>query len=396
MTSVGAPAGIDLIATAAFGLEAVVARELKRLGYEDQQSEDGRVTFRADEAAICRTNVGLRSSDRVLVKVGSFEARDFGQLFDRTRDLPWTDWIPWNASFPVRGRSVRSQLHSVPDCQAIVKKAIVEALRKKTRTTWFPEEGPEYSVEVSLLKDRATLTIDTTGDGLHKRGYRKLVGPAPLKETLAAGLVQLSYWNRDRPLIDPFCGTGTIAIEAALMGRNMAPGLQRAFAAERWQRVPKALWDEARREARDLAAPPLSEPIVGSDVDERSLELARHNAKLARVEQDVRFERRDVRELSSHRKFGCLITNPPYGERLGSDTELERLYADFARAAKKLDTWSTYVLTAWPGLEEAFGTKAERRRKLYNGRIECAYYQFPGPRPPWQAPPERVGRPESG
>lgn len=390
MTDDGSRGRLELIATAAFGLEAVVSRELKQLGYEDQQSEDGRITFRADEAAICRANIRLRSSDRVLVKVGSFEARDFGQLFDRTRDLPWADWIPFDAAFPVRGRSVKSMLHSVPDCQAIVKKAVVEAMRRKTRTTWFPEEGPEYSIEVSLLKDRATLTIDTTGDGLHKRGYRKLVGPAPLKETMAAGLVQLSYWNRDRPMLDPFCGTGTIAIEAALIGRNMAPGLQRQFAAEHWQRVPKKLWEEARKEARSLALPPLSEPILASDIDERSLDLARRNAELARVPQDIRFERHDARQLSSHRKFGCLIANPPYGERLGADAGLEALYADFARAAKKLDTWSTYVLTAYPHLEDDFQRKADRRRKLYNGRIECAYYQFQGPRPPWQAPPERA------
>jgi putative N6-adenine-specific DNA methylase len=381
---------LDLIATATFGLEAVVSRELKQLGYADQKVEDGHVLFRGDETAICRANLRLRSADRVLVRVGSFEARDFGKLFDATMALPWADWLPFNAAFPVRGRSVKSQLHSVPDCQAIVKKAIVEKLRKTTRTTWFPEDGPEYSVEVALLKDRATLTIDTTGPGLHKRGYRKRVGPAPLKETLAAGLVQLSYWNRERPLIDPFCGTGTIAIEAALIGRNLAPGLHRTFAAEHWPRIPKSLWDEARSEARALAGNPLPEPVIASDVDAESLRQARHNAETAGVANDIRFEQSDARQLATHRKYGCIITNPPYGERLGEDAEVEKLHADFARAVGKLDTWSIYVLTAVRDFERMMNRKADRKRKLYNGRIECAYYQFQGPRPPWVQPPERT------
>jgi len=380
---------MDLIATSTFGLEAVVGRELKALGYAEQRTEDGRIGFRGDATAIARTNLRLRSADRVLVRLGEFEARDFGVLFDRTKALPWSDWLTPDATFPVRGKSVRSQLHSVPDCQAIVKKAIVEHLKQFTRTTWFPENGPEFAVEVALLKDRATLTIDTTGPGLHKRGYRKLVGAAPIKETLAAGLLQLSHWNRDRPLLDPFCGSGTIAIEAALLGRNIAPGLDRTFPAERWPLVPQRVWDEARAEARDLALPPLSEPLLGSDIDSSAIELARRHAAQAGVEADVRFEKGDVRQLRTHRKYGCLVTNPPYGERLGDADEIGPLYDEMARAFRRLDTWSLYVLTAYSEFERHMGRKADRRRKLYNGRIECAYYQFPGPRPPWQPPPQR-------
>ena len=255
-------ASIELIATASFGLEAVVARELKQLGYEDQTTDDGRVTFVADEAAVCRANLWLRSADRVRLKLGEFEARDFGTLFDRTNALPWSDWLPENAEFPVQGKSVRSQLSSVPNCQSIVKKAIVEKLKQQYKCDWFDENGPTCAVEVSLLKDRATLTIDTSGPGLHKRGYRTLSGAAPLKETLAAGLVQLSYWNRERPLIDPFCGTGTIPIEAALIGRNIAPGLHREFAAEQWPRIPEHLWTEARSEAQDSVTDELASPIL--------------------------------------------------------------------------------------------------------------------------------------
>ncbi len=390
-------APIELIATSTFGLEAVVARELKALGYADQRVEDGRIAFRGDESAICRANLHLRSSDRVLVNVGTFEARDFGELFDRTKSLPWSSWLPPDAAFPVRGRSVRSQLHSVPDCQAIVKKAIVESLRRESSIDRLPETGPEFGIEVSLLKDRATLTIDTTGPGLHKRGYRKLVGPAPLKETLAAGLIQLSYWNRDRPLLDPFCGTGTIAIEAAMIARGIAPGLRRTFAAEKWPRIPAALWAEARAEAESAIGPSLKDPIVASDIDENSLRLARHNAELAGVAGDVRFERADAREIATHRKYGCVVTNPPYGERLGEATDVADLYRAFARALRRLDTWSIYVLTAVPEFERLIGRRADRRRKLYNGRIECGYHQFLGPRPPWQPAPtwNRADAPES-
>jgi putative N6-adenine-specific DNA methylase len=401
---------IQLIATASFGLEAVVARELRRLGYGEQTVEDGRVTFAGDEAAVCRANLRLRSADRVLVKLGAFEARDFGELFDRTAALPWEEWLSADAAFPVRGRSVRSQLRSVPDCQAIVKKAIVERLRRTHRRDWFEETGPACAVEVSILKDRATLTLDTSGPGLHKRGYRTLSGPSPLKETLAAALVQLSYWNRDRPLLDPFCGTGTIPIEAALIGRNIAPGLRRSFPSEAWPRIPPKLWDEARSEARDLVAGPLPAPLTGSDIDERVLDLARQHARQAGVEEDVVFEHRSLADYSAKRKggpasseserrlrrarpglrkYGCVICNPPYGERSGDLEQAEALYREMGRVLPRLDTWSVYVLTSHPRFEQLYGRRADRRRKLYNGRIECTYYQFHGPRPPWQPAPHR-------
>ena len=375
---------LELIATTSFGLEAVVARELTQLGYTEQRVEDGRVTFRGDAAAVCRANLWLRSAERVLLKMGDSEARDFGALFDQTRALPWSDWLPADASFPVRGKSVRSGLHSVPDCQSIVKKAVVESLKDAYHSDWFAESGALYGIEVSILKDRATLTIDTTGPGLHKRGYRTLSGIAPLKETLAAALVQLSYWNSERPLIDPFCGTGTIPIEAAMIGRNMAPGLNREFAAEAWPRIEPKLWEEARREARDVAIASLQETLVGTDLDENAVSLARYHAERAGVAENIQFEAKAFANLSTRRKYGCLICNPPYGERSGDLEEAEAIYRETARVFKRLDTWSKYVLTSHPEFERLVGRPADRRRKLYNGRIECAYYQYQGPKPPWQ------------
>ncbi len=375
---------MQLIAATTFGLEAVVSRELKQLGYEKQTTEDGKVTFEADAAAIARANLWLRSAERVLVQVGQFEARDFGELFDRTKELPWEDWLPENAYFPVRGRSVRSQLHSTPDCQAIVKKAIVERLKQRYQKVWFQENGPTFTIEVSLLKDRATLTIDTTGPGLHKRGYRKLVGEAPLKETLAAALIQLSYWNSGRMLLDPFCGSGTIPIEAALLGRKIAPGLNRTFASEEWPIVPREVWEQARDEARSVALPKLDAPIVGSDSDPHAIKLAKHHALEAGVAADLRFEHRDFAQISGPDllPYGCLIANPPYGERLGELDEAEALYARLGAFCNRLNAWSVYVLTSHKEFERLFGQTSDRRRKLFNGRIECTYYQFQGPRPP--------------
>lgn len=372
---------LELIATASFGLEAVVSRELKQLGYSEQTIADGRIAFVGGEAAIVRTNLWLRSADRVLLKMGEFEARDFGALFDRTTALPWSDWLPSNAAFPVRGKSVRSQLHSVPDCQAIVKKAIVESLRRTYHRQWFDENGPLFAIEVSLVRDRATLTIDTSGAGLHKRGYRTLSGPSPLKETLAAALVQLSYWNRDRPLLDPFCGTGTIPIEAALVGRNIAPGVRRNFAAEAWPRLSPRLWDEARAEARDAVTGTLPIPLVGTDRDGKVLNLAARHARQAGVEQDVRFEQRAFDELATKDEYGCLICNPPYGERSGERREVEELYRAMGGLFQALPTWSIYVLTSHTGFEALVRRRADRRRKLYNGGIECTFYQFFGPKP---------------
>jgi len=373
---------LELIATAAFGLEAVVSRELKQLGYEEQTVEDGRVSFTGDERAICRANLWLRSADRVLLKLGEFEARDFGQLFDKTKALPWEDWLTEDAAFPVRGRSVRSQLSSVPDCQSIVKKAVVEKLKTVHHRDWFDETGANRSIEVSLLKDRATLTIDTTGPSLHKRGYRTLVGSAPLKETLAAGPVQLSFWNASRPLVDPFCGSGTIPIEAALLGRNLAPGLGRSFAAEAWPNISPRSWQDAREEAHDLQHNSIEGSIIGTDADENVLKLARQHARAAGVADDLHLQQQPIAEFTTRRTYGCAICNPPYGQRIGKRDDVEALYREMARVFAPLETWSIYVLTAFPGFEKIFGRKASKRRKLYNGRIECTYYQYFGPRPP--------------
>lgn len=373
---------MELMATTSFGLEAVVARELKQLGYGDSASEDGRVSFQGDEAAICRTNLWLRSAERVHVKLGSFVARDFDELFEKTRALPWSDWLPVDAEFPVSGTSIRSKLASVRSCQSIVKKAIVEQMKGTYRRGRFSERGAVYAIEIAILKDRVTLSIDTSGTGLHKRGYRKLTGTAPLRETLAAGLVQLSYWNRERPFLDPFCGTGTIPIEAALIGRNVAPGLNRSFAAEDWLRVPKRLWAEARAEARDLCRPAPEFTLVATDIDDEALSMARYHAKLAGVGEDIHFQQADVKDLTTQRKYGCLIANPPYGQRMGDSREVRGLYVALGRALRGLDTWSAYVLTALPEFEKVVGRKADRRRKLHNARIPCTYYQFFGPPPP--------------
>ncbi len=387
------PAKLDLIATSTFGLEAVVARELQALGYEAKIIQPGRVLFAGDESDICRTNLWLRSADRVLVRLDTFEARDFGQLFDRTRALPWEDWLTVEAEFPVSGRSVKSQLSSVPACQKIVKKAVVERLKAAYGVEWFVETGPKYSIEVALLNDQATLTIDTSGPGLHKRGYRPLTGKAPLKETLAAALVLLSVWRPERPLVDPFCGSGTIPIEAALIGRNMAPGLGRTFAAEAWPRLPAALWEAARQQAREAARPDLPDPdpgywvprrvprIIGTDVDEGVLGLARFHAEKAGVAADIHFQQRAFAELSSKRPYGCVICNPPYGQRLGQSAEALALHRAMPDVFRRLKTWSFFILTALPDFEAVVGQSATRRRKLYNGRIECTYYQFLGPKP---------------
>ncbi len=387
---------MQFLATSAFGLEAVVSRELKQLGYHDQTITDGRVRFVADESAIARCNLWLRSADRLLIEIGRFPAVDFGQLFDRTTAIPWDEWIPRDASFPVRGRSVRSQLHSVPDCQAIVKKAIVERLKKRYRCEWFDETGPEYGVDVSLLQDEAVLTLDTTGPGLHKRGYRTLATAAPLKETLAAGLIQLSYWNRNRPLIDPCCGSGTILIEAAWIARNRAPGLMRSFSAEKWSNRPSPIWDEARAEANDLLQPPADEPIIGYDIDARVLGLARQHAEQAAVAGDIHFQQQELSQLSTRRTYGCVIVNPPYGERMGDDRTAEEIALTMRQTFASLDTWSLYVLTADSLFEKRFGRQATRRRKLFNGQIACTYYQFVGPRPPRQSETADEGRGVSG
>jgi putative N6-adenine-specific DNA methylase len=373
---------IDLIATSAFGLEAVVAREVRQLGYEEVFVENGKVTFTADLAAICRANLWLRSADRVLLKLGEFKATSFDELFEKTKALPWTEWLPMDATFPVEGKSINSKLYSVPDCQAIVKKAVVEKMKTKYKRAWFEENGQRYTIEVALLKDIATLTIDTSGAGLHKRGYRKLSSPAPLKETLAAAMVLLSRWFPDRSLIDPCCGSGTLPIEAALIGLNIAPGLNRQFAAENWPNLPSRLWQQAREEAESLIHRDLSLKIIGTDIDEEVLSLARYHARQAKVEKHIHFQRQPLAQIGSQAKYGWLITNPPYGERLGELKEAETLYQEMNVAFKNLDTWSFYILTSHPRFEQIFGRSADKKRKLYNGRIQCNFYQFFGPKPP--------------
>lgn len=375
-------AAIELIATATFGLEAVVAHELKQLGYTDLKVENGGVTFTADETDICRTNLWLRSADRVLVKLGSFEALSFEELFEKTKALPWPDWIPVNANFPVQGKSIKSKLFSVPDCQAIVKKAIVEKMKQKYKRQWFEEDGPRYTIQVALLKDIATLTLDTSGVGLHKRGYRKLSGDAPLKETLASAMVGLAHWFPDRLLMDPFCGTGTIPIEAALMGLNIAPGINREFAAEEWHRVPGHLWRQVREEAKAKQDTESQLKIIATDIDAEAISMARYHAKMAGVEKHIHFQQLPLSKVQTKQKYGYIICNPPYGERLSEAKEVEKLYSEMGSVFGAMDTWSASIITSYKGFEQVYGRRADKRRKLYNGRIECQYYQYIGPRPP--------------
>jgi putative N6-adenine-specific DNA methylase len=375
-------AKIELIATAAFGVESIVARELKNLGYDNLHVENGRVFFITNELGICRTNLWLRSSDRVLVKMGSFKAQTFEELFQQTKALPWEEWLPEDANFPVQGKSIKSQLFSVSDCQAIVKKAIVERLKETYGRSWFEETGPRYQIEVALLKDIVTLTIDTSGLGLHKRGYRQLAGQAPLKETLAAAMIQLSFWHRDRALIDPFCGTGTIPIEAAFIAQNRAPGLKRCFAAEKWPRIPKALWQEAWQEALDLWDRSVPLHIYGSDIDPHALTLARQHALEAGLNGVIHFQRLPVSDVRSRFNYGHMITNPPYGERMGDSKEIEGLYLELGETFKRLENWSLHMLTTQKSPERLIGRRWDKSRKLYSGRLECHYFQFFGPRPP--------------
>ncbi len=373
---------IQLIATTTFGIEAVAARELKDLGYYDQFVENGKVTFSGDLNAICRTNLWLRTADRVLVKVGEFSALSFEELFEKTKALPWEQWIPENAEFPVDGKSIDSKLFSVPDCQAIVKKAVVEKLKQKYKCDWFEETGPRYRIQVALLKDMVTLTIDTSGAGLHKRGYRKLISEAPLKETLASAMILLSFWKKDRVLFDPFCGSGTIPIEASLIGLNIAPGLNREFDAQSWSIIPKEYWDKAQEEAQDKQIRDFKLRIQGTDIDEEVISLARYHAKLAGVEDQIHFQRRPASEISSRFEHGVIIANPPYGERLEDEKSVEKIYKEMGSIYKEqFMTWSCYVIASNQNFERFFGKRADKKRKLYNGKIQCNYYQYFGPKP---------------
>ncbi|TDT60949.1 THUMP domain-containing class I SAM-dependent RNA methyltransferase [Fonticella tunisiensis] len=370
-----------LIATSTFGLESIVAQELRNLGYDNLKVENGKITFTGNEMDIALCNIWLRTADRVLIKIDEFRAETFEELFQNTLKINWGEIIPQNGKMHVVGKSVKSTLFSVSDCQAIVKKAIVESMKRKYNVDWFPEDGPVYKIEVALLKDIATLTIDTSGPGLHKRGYRELAGEAPLKETLAAALVLLSRWDPSRILADPFCGSGTIAIEAALIGKNIAPGLNRSFVSEHWPQIPKEVWEDIRRDARNRINKEKFR-ILASDIDGRILKTARKNALKAGVEEYIAFQKLSVEEFSSKKKYGCIICNPPYGERLGEIKEIEKLYKEMGRVFSKLESWSYFILTAHPDFQKLFGRKADKNRKLYNGRILCYYYQYYGPLPP--------------
>lgn len=373
---------LELIATTTFGLEAVCKRELVDLGFDNIKVENGKVSFSASEKDIPTANLWLRTADRVLLKMGEFKALTFDELFEKTKALPWDEWIPEDGNFLVEGKSISSKLFSISDSQRIVEKAIVEKLKTKYDIDWFPKSGAKFTVEVSLLKDIATLTIDTSGEGLHKRGYRDRAGDAPIKETLAAAMILLSYWNKERTLFDPFCGSGTIPIEAAMIGRNIAPGLDRKFASEEWERIDKEYWKEARKKAFEAIDNDVKLDIMGCDIDKRSILRSRDNATNLGLEEDIQFFMKDMRDVDLKDNYGVVVTNPPYGERIGEKEEIDLLYTDLGKKFKEFKTWSIYVITSEENFEKIYGKKADRKRKLYNGRIKVDYYQFYGPRPP--------------
>lgn len=375
---------IELIAPCHFGLEAVLKREILELGYEISSVEDGRVTFQGDAEAVCRANIFLRTAERVLLKVGSFQAVSFEELFEKTKALPWEAYIPKDGKFWVtKASSVKSRLFSPSDIQSVMKKAMVRRLQEHYHMEWFPEDGPEYPVRVFLMKDQVTVGIDTSGASLHKRGYREVSGKAPITETLAAALIMLTPWRGDRILVDPFCGSGTFAIEAAMMAANIAPGMNRSFTAEKWTNlIPKKLWYDTVDEASDLIREPEETDIQGYDADEDVIRIARRNAAEAGVEHMIHFQRRDVRDLSHPKKYGFIITNPPYGERLEDKKDLPELYRAFGESFRRLETWSAYMITSYEDAERYFGRKADKNRKIYNGMLKTYFYQFQGPKPP--------------
>jgi len=373
---------LNLIATATFGLEATVKREITRLGCDIAASSDGRIDFTGDFADLARANLWLRASDRILLKMGEFAATTFDQLFEQTKALPWEDFITADGHFTVTGKSIKSGLFSVPDCQSIVKKAVVERLKTKYNMDWFPETGPIYKIQVALLKDVATLTIDTTGAGLHKRAYRAITSAAPIKETLAAAMIELSYWRKDRILLDPMCGSGTIAIEAALMGKNIAPGLNRDFVSEGWPQIDAKIWKDAREEAKSKINNGEIAPIYARDIDKELVAQAKANAKAAGVDDLIQFEVSDVADIALPGEYGVMITNPPYGQRLGEAPQLRRIYGALKRLFPKDGTWSAYIITSDEEFEKHFGRRANAKRKLFNGATKTDYYQYQGPRPP--------------
>lgn len=367
-----------------FGLEAVLKREITDLGYEIEKVEDGRVTFLGDELAICRANMFLRTAERVLLKAGSFNAVTFDELFEGTKAICWENFIPADGKFWVKkASSVKSRLFSLSDIQSVVKKAMVERMKQHYNISWFEETGAAYPVRVFILKDEVTIAFDTSGEHLHKRGYRLLTSRAPITEDLAAALIKLTPWNKDRILVDPFCGSGTFLIEAAMMAANVAVGLNRSFEAENWGNIiSKKLWYNVADEANDLLDYNVETDIQGYDIDEKMIAAARENAKNAGVDHLIHFQRRDAAHFSHPKKYGFVITNPPYGERLEDKKDLPDLYGKFGTAAANLDTWSFYIISAYENTEKYFGKKATKKRKIYNGMLKTEFYQFPGPKPP--------------
>ncbi len=369
-----------LLATAAMGLESIVANEVKELGYETE-TENGKVFFEGNERDIAKTNLWLRTADRVKIIAGEFNAYTFDELFERTKEIEWEKFLPVDAEFPVQGKSVKSTLHSVPNCQSIVKKAIVERLKKAYhRNSFLDETGPRFKIEVSILKDKVQLSIDTSGAGLHKRGYRLDQGEAPLKETLAAALVKLSRWTPDRPFVDPFCGSGTIAIEAAMIGQNLAPGYNRDFDSEEWPWIGQKIWDEVREEAEELANYDQPLNISGTDIDHRMLKIAEENAREAGFADLIYFEQRQVKDFVATEENGVVVGNPPYGERLGEIEVIEEMIADMGRVFAKHPTWSIYMLSSMGRFENLYGQPATKKRKLFNGFIRTDLFQFWGER----------------
>lgn len=374
----------ELTAPCHFGLEAVLKREIYDLGYEITKVEDGKVTFLGDAQAICRANVFLRTAERVLLKAGSFCAATYDELFEGIRALPWEVWLPKDAKFWVtKASSIKSKLFSPSDIQRIVKKAIVEKMKEYYDIEWFAETGAEYPIRVFLMKDEVTVTIDTTGDSLHKRGYRTMSGLAPISETLAASLIQLTPWHADRILVDPFCGSGTFPIEAAMMAAKIAPGMNRDFTAQEWTNlITKKIWYETIEEAQDLVNRDARADIQGYDIDADVLRIARENAKRAGVDHLIHFQKRSVSELRHPKKYGFLITNPPYGERMEDKKNLPKLYEQIGEVYRNLDAWSLYIITGYEDTERYIGRRADKKRKIYNGMIRTNFYQFMGPKPP--------------
>ena len=374
----------ELVVPCHFGMEAVTKREIYDLGYEITRVEDGRITFEGDAEAICRANVFLRSAERVLLLVGRFKATTFEELFQGVKALPWEEYIPQDGKFWVKkASSIKSKLFSPSDIQSIAKKAIVERLKGVYKTDWFKEDGAAYPIRIFLLKDEVMVALDTSGDSLHKRGYRLQTSKAPITETLAAALIMLTPWRKDRILVDPFCGSGTFPIEAAMIAANIAPGMNREFTAEAWTNIiPRQLWYDTVSEAEDMVDTDIVVDIQGYDLDGEVVKAARENARRAGVDHLIHFQQRDVSKMSHPKKYGFIITNPPYGERLEEKADLPALYTTIGEVYKNLDSWSMYMITSYEDAERYVGRKAEKNRKIYNGMIKTYFYQFMGPKPP--------------